>query len=133
MTTLELRSLSHIGIRVRDRARSLAFYRVLGFEEAHWFEGPKVAILTHATGLEINLIVNADAAPGAPNQLMDVPEKHPGITHVAFRIASIDAAITALAEASIAISEGPVDLGGIALALFVRDPDGNVIELNQPR
>jgi hypothetical protein len=44
--------------------------------------GPEpVAILNHPTGLELNLVLNAPSA-SAPNVLMDLTEKHPGITHV---------------------------------------------------
>jgi lactoylglutathione lyase len=79
--------------------------------------------MTHASGLELNFIVNApDAA--RPNILMDVAEKYPGITHIALKIADVAATSEALAELGIAIS----GTRG-AVALFIRDPDGNVIEL----
>jgi len=132
MPPVEIVGLSHIGIRVRDRERSLAFYGGLGFTEAHWFPPQRVAILTHPSGVEINLIVNADDAPDSRNILMDVPERHAGYTHVALEVESIERVVAALAEAGIAISEGPVDLGGVARAVFIRDPDRNVVELNQP-
>jgi len=129
--TVGIRNWSHVGVRVRERARSVAFYRALGFEEALWFEAAKVAILRHPAGLEINLIVNADDDPTTPNLLMDVPEKHPGYTHAAFVVESLDAAMASLASAGIQLSDGPVKLGGVAMAVFVRDPDGNVIEFDE--
>jgi len=119
--------LSHIGIRVHDLARSRAFYETLGFVFQWGPFGPEqVAGLRHASGLEINLIVNAPE-PEAPNVLMDVPHKHAGFTHIALAIGSVAETEAALARAGIAISgrrgDNPVR------ALFVRDPDGNVIEL----
>jgi lactoylglutathione lyase len=120
----EVTGLAHIGIRVHDLDRSRAFYEKLGFTWAWGPFGPDaVAAMTHPGGLELNFIVNAPDAK-RPNVLMDVPEKYPGITHVALRIADVARTKAALATAGIAISgtRGSV-------ALFVRDPDGNVIEL----
>jgi len=127
MAGLALTAWNHVGIRVRDRARAVAFYRVLGFDEVDWQEGPKVSILRNALGLELNLIVNA-AADG-PNVLMDVPVKQAGYTHASFWVDSIEETIAVLGAAGIAITEGPVELGGYEIAVFVRDPDRNVVEL----
>jgi len=54
---------------------------------------------------------------------------HAGYTHASFRVASITDTVKALGQAGIAITEGPVELGGVELAVFVRDPDRNAIEL----
>ena len=118
----QVAGLSHIGLRVHDAARSRAFYEQLGFIWAWGPHGPdNVGAMTHASGLELNFIVNAPDASG-PNILMDVPQKHPGITHIALRITDVVATRQALDAAGIAVSgtRGTV-------ALFVRDPDGNVI------
>lgn len=116
--------LSHIGIRVHDLARARAFYESLGFAFQWGPAGPEHVVgMRHASGLEINLIVNApDEA--APNILMDVPHKHAGFTHVALTVRDLAQAEAALGEAGIAISGRRGER-----ALFVRDPDGNVIEL----
>jgi catechol 2,3-dioxygenase-like lactoylglutathione lyase family enzyme len=127
-----IEAFGHVGIRVRDRARSVAFYGALGFEEVFYEDAAKVAILRHPSGLEINLIVNAASPPEAGNVLMDLPVKHPGYTHASFWVASLDEAIAALEAAKIRITEGPVELGGSVRAVFVRDPDGNVVELDEP-
>jgi len=120
----QVTGLSHIGIRVHDVARTRAFYERLGFEWAWGPAGPEpVAAMTHPSGLELNFILNANDAD-KPNILMDVPEKHAGITHIALAITDVAATRTALEAAGIAISGAR----GRA-ALFVRDPDGNVIEL----
>ena len=120
----QVTGLSHIGIRVHDTARTRAFYERLGFE---WLWGPAgpepVAAMKHPSGLELNFILNAREKK-APNILMDVSEKHAGITHIALQIKDVAATRAALDAAGIAIS----GMRGAA-ALFVRDPDGNVIEL----
>jgi catechol 2,3-dioxygenase-like lactoylglutathione lyase family enzyme len=126
---LELTAWNHIGIRVTNRARSVAFYGLLGFAEVAYHEGPAVSILRNAAGLEINLIVNAVEVED--NVLMDRPDKYPGYTHASLRVASIEDTVVALHRLGIVISEGPVNLGGLALAVFVRDPDFNVVELTQ--
>ena len=123
--------IAHIGIRVHDLERSLRFYGLLGFEKTAGPVGPEpVAILHNAAGVEINLILNAPSA-SEPNILMDVPEKHPGITHVALLCADILQAKAQLEAHGIALSGGPVRFGQGAQAIFVRDPDRNVIELHQ--
>lgn len=120
----QVSGLAHIGIRVHDVARTRAFYERLGFEWAWGPAGPEpVAAMTHPCGLELNFILNARGA-NEPNILMDVAEKHAGITHIALKIKDVAATKAAVAAAGIAIS----GTRGSA-ALFVRDPDGNVIEL----
>lgn len=126
-----IQGLAHIGVRVHDMERSVRFYALLGFEKTAGPIGPEpVAILSHPSGVELNLILNAPKAE-APNVLMDVPEKHPGITHFALLCDDIRAAKARLEAAGIALSGGPMRLGQLAEAIFVRDPDRNVIELHQ--
>ena len=123
--------LAHIGIRVHDLDRSVRFYELLGFTKTAGPIGPEpVAILDHASGLELNLILNAPNADEA-NVLMDIPEKHPGITHFALLCPNIITARERLEAAGIPLSGGPVRFSPNAQAIFVRDPDRNVIELHQ--
>jgi catechol 2,3-dioxygenase-like lactoylglutathione lyase family enzyme len=128
MARIELVGWNHVGIRVKDLARSVEFYRHLGFAKIWYSDHHEVAGLRNAAGIELNLIVNSDDDNGGKNVLMDVAAKYPGYTHASFRVASIDQTARVLADDGIAIAEGPVNLGG-EIALFVRDPDGNVVEL----
>lgn len=129
---IDIERVDHIGIRVRELDRALAFYRVLGFELRHKVDFDDVAIVTNRRGVEINLILNA--AKDEPNILMDVPVKHAGYTHVALRVASIAATIEALKVNGVVITQGPVSFGEDGgVSVFVRDPDRNVIELRGQR
>lgn len=129
--TIPIGGLAHIGIRVHDLERSVRFYELLGFTKTAGPIGPEpVAVLDHPSGLEINLVLNAPASD-APNILMDVPDKHAGITHFALLCPDILAAKEQLAAAGIALSGGPIRFGPSAQGIFVRDPDRNVIELHQ--
>ena len=133
---ITIERVDHIGIRVRDLNRALAFYKVLGFHEPRHAEGDAVAIIRNEQGVEINLIFNANAGDPAKNVLMDVGEKYPGYTHVALRVASVADTVATLKAAKITITQGPVKFGEDGgVSVFVRDPDRNVIELrgrNQP-
>jgi len=128
---IPISGLAHIGIRVHDLERSVRFYELLGFVKTAGPLGPEpVAILNHASGVEINLVLNATNA-SEPNVLMDGPDKHPGITHFALLCPDILAAKERLEAAGIVPSGGPIRFGPGAQGLFVRDPDRNVIELHQ--
>jgi lactoylglutathione lyase len=120
--------VAHIGIRVHDLARSRAFYERLGFAFVVGPVGPEpVAILKHPSGAEINLILNA-AKAATPNMLMDVPEKYAGYTHMALAVEDVGAVEAALEASGIALTGSRGDPAAKD-AVFVRDPDGNVIEL----
>jgi len=127
---IRIEQVDHIGIRVSDERRALAFYRKLGFEVSFRAEGAPVVIVTNAEGVEINFIVNGVEPPEGMNVLMDVPDKFPGYTHLALRVASIEKTVTELGSLGIEITEGPVRLGS-GVSLFIRDPDRNVIELRE--
>ena len=123
--------LAHIGIRVHDLARARAFYELLGFEHTLGPFGPEqVTIFEHPAGLEINLIVNA-AQSAESNVLMDIPEKHAGYTHIALSVRDLGEVQSLLERAGYAISEGPVTFPNGTRAIFVRDPDRNVVELDE--
>jgi lactoylglutathione lyase len=126
---IEIETVDHLGVRVADKARALAFYSQLGFELIHESDFDAVVILKNAVGVELNLIINGVDKTGGKNILMDVPEKHPGYTHVAYRVADIRATIAGLKKNDIAITQGPVTFGDGHVSVFFRDPDRNVIEL----
>lgn len=121
----------HIGIRVSDRQRALAFYQRLGFVESARFPAHEANEMLTPDGVRINLIFNGARRPGARNVLLDEPVKLPGMTHPAFVVDDLEALQAWLAGQAIRITEGPQRIGPRRIALFIRDPDGNVLEFNQ--
>ncbi len=126
---ISIEQVDHIGIRITDKKRALAFYALLGFKVEVEVDFEPVTIIKNTAGVEINLIVNGVDTTGGKNILMDVPEKHPGLTHVAFRVADIRATIATLKQNAITITQGPVTFGDGHVSVFVRDPDRTTIEL----
>ncbi len=83
-------------------------------------------IIKNDAGIEINLIVNGLPDRERQNILLDHPTKYQDYTHLAYRVesTSIERVVEELRLLGIAVTEGPVELGG-GMAVFVRDPDGN--------
>eukprot|EP01065_Artemidia_motanka_P000242 TRINITY_DN10103_c0_g1_i1.p3 TRINITY_DN10103_c0_g1~~TRINITY_DN10103_c0_g1_i1.p3 ORF type:complete len:100 (-),score=36.74 TRINITY_DN10103_c0_g1_i1:83-382(-) len=92
--------------------------------------GPEpVAIMRHPCGIEVNFILNAHP-DSKTNVLMDVDVKHAGYTHMALTVDSIEKAEAAMKDAGVEIT-GRMEYEGTKM-IFVRDPDRNTIEFNQP-
>ncbi len=126
---LDIKAVNHVGIRIGDRARSVRSYESLGFElerDAGFADGHPL-ILKHASGVVLNLLGPA-SEDTSRNVLMDVPEKFAGITHFALTVSSLSDARASLEAAGIEIT-GSFSIEGMS-AIFVRDPDRTVIELD---
>jgi lactoylglutathione lyase len=126
---LNIESVNHIGIRVSEKQRSIAFYELLGFQfttDAGFEEGHPI-VMRHPSGVVLNLLGPANM-PDGQNILMDVEEKYTGITHVALTVSSLQAAKDFMVKNDIAIT-GSFSFGDMS-AIFIRDPDRNVLELD---
>ncbi|HEU5314653.1 MAG TPA: VOC family protein [Chloroflexota bacterium] len=119
---------NHVALRVRDVARSLAFYEgVLGFREAFRVD---------RTDGSLGLIY----VQFGPDQFVELfeggdearqPEPHPkgsGFLHFCLTVEDLPAALAELREKGLTIGEPYRGTSG-ALIYFVEDPDGNKIEL----
>ena len=127
---INIETVDHVGIRVANLDRAMAFYGLFGFTADHRAENDAVVVIKNRHNVEINLIYNANNDGDGKNILMDVPDKYPGYTHVAFRVESIAGAIEMLRKNKINITQGPVSFGRDGhVSVFLRDPDRNVIEL----
>jgi catechol 2,3-dioxygenase-like lactoylglutathione lyase family enzyme len=126
---LDITNVNHVGIRISDKTRSIKFYSLLGFDLVNdvGFESGHPVIMKHPSGVVLNLLGPADV-PGDTNILMDVDEKHTGITHVALTVGSLAQAKEFVSEHDIKIT-GSFSFGDMS-AIFIRDPDRNVIELD---
>ena len=126
---LGIEKVDHVGIRVSDKAVAVEFYEGLGFDTLAdiGFERGHPIIMQHPSGVVLNLLGPSNTSK-KQNILMDVDEKYPGITHVSFKVASMDEAKRFLQERRISLS-GEFTFKGMH-AVFIRDPDRNVIELD---
>lgn len=126
---LDIQNVNHVGIRVSEKQTSRDFYARLGFKLLNdaGFEQGHPVIMKHPCGVVLNLLGPATETDQV-NILMDVEKKYPGITHVALTVSSIDDAKAFVGEHDIAIT-GSFSFGAMS-AIFIRDPDRNVIELD---
>lgn len=127
----KIKTIDHVGIRVSDRLVSLAFYESLGFRQTDYFSDHQANEMETPFGVRINLIFNAAKQPHSKNVLLDEPVKLPGVTHPAFIVDDLDAMVAWLIASGIPITEGPELIGPRRRALFIRDPDGNVLEFDE--
>ena len=126
---LNIEAVNHIGIRIADISRAVTFYQLLGFEftgDTGFEEGHPI-IMRHPGGVVVNLLGPSDQKDGE-NILMDVEELYSGITHVALTVSSIAHARQFMSENNIT-ETGSFSFEGMS-AVFMRDPDRNVIELD---
>jgi lactoylglutathione lyase len=127
----EIVGINHIGIRVTNLESARKFYEQLGFVFIVGPIGPEpVAIMEHPSGVNINFILNADSGI-KENILMDIPERHPGYTHIALDVNNITKVQKTIENLGIKITEGPITLPNGGIMFFIRDQDYNVIEFHQ--
>lgn len=118
--------LGHVVFYVKDLEQSLIFYRdLLGFQEVgRIFNGAAAALTGGRTHHELLLIQVGDA-PGPPTG------QHRGLYHIGIKIGDnldeLRAAKKDLERAGIAI-DGMSD-HTVSQSLYLRDPDGNEVEL----
>ena len=118
--------LGHVVFYVKSLQQSLAFYRdLLGFKEIGLvFNGTAAALTSGRTHHELLLIQVGDA-PGPPQG------RRRGLYHIGIKVGdSLDelrAAKHDLEEAGVAI-DGMSD-HTVSQSLYLRDPDGNEVEL----
>lgn len=122
-------TVGHVHLKVADLDRAVAFYRdVLGFEEMQRF-GNKAAFLG-AGGYHHHIGLNTwESAGGTPP-----PKGHTGLYHSAFLYPdrkSLGAVIARVLDAGYTL-DGAAD-HGVSEAVYLRDPDGNGVELYRDR
>lgn len=117
--------IGHVHLKVADIDRALGFYRgVLGFQVTQWYG--KDAVFLSAGGYHHHIGLNTwESRGGKPP-----PRGATGLFHVAILYptrASLADAYRRLAAASVSL-DGAAD-HGVSEALYLRDPDGNGVEL----
>ncbi len=123
--------IGHVHLKVADIDRALGFWRdVLGFEETVRYGGE--AVFLSAGGYHHHIGLNTwESKGGSPP-----PPGTTGLFHVAIRYPTREAladALRRLLDAGIRL-DGATD-HGVSEALYLRDPDGNGVELywDRPR
>jgi catechol 2,3-dioxygenase-like lactoylglutathione lyase family enzyme len=141
-----IHALNHLGLSSPDLPRLVAFYRdALGFAETISFSWPvgnvaadeglglvdtaaDVTILNAGNiYLELFRFHSPEPAPQAP----DRPVQDEGITHLCLEVTDTDLVFDRLVAAGAAVEAEPVSVMGVIRIASVRDPDGNVVELQQ--
>jgi catechol 2,3-dioxygenase len=117
--------IGHVHLKVADLERSLRFWRdVLGFEVTQRYGSQ--AVFLSAGGYHHHIGLNTwESAGGSPP-----PPGHTGLFHAAILYptrAALADALRRLERAGIAL-DGASD-HGVSEALYLRDPDGNGVEL----
>jgi catechol 2,3-dioxygenase len=121
--------IGHVHLKVADLDRAIDFYRgVLGFELMQRL-ADQAAFLS-AGGYHHHIGLNTWESAGAAPP----PRRSTGLYHVAIRYpdrASLADALRRVVEAGVPL-EGASD-HGVSEALYLRDPDGNGVELYRDR
>jgi catechol 2,3-dioxygenase-like lactoylglutathione lyase family enzyme len=120
-------SLDHLVLTVADIDASVRFYESLGMRR-ELFEDGRVAVRFGDQKLNLHE-AGAELAPHAAHPT-------PGSADLCFLVADeLDQVAESLSDLGLAVELGPVARTGAKSALvslYIRDPDGNLIELSQP-
>ena len=118
--------LGHVVFYVKDLERSLGFYRdLLGFKEVGRIFNDAAAALTSGRTHHELLLIQVGEAPGPP------PGRRLGLYHIGIKVGdSLDELRLAKRE----LEEAGVTIDGmsdhtVSQSLYLRDPDGNEVEL----
>ncbi len=130
MTTIDPRTrIGHVHLTVADLDRALAFYRdVLGFEVTSRYG--RDAVFLSAGGYHHHVGLNTWAGRGAPPP----PAGTTGLYHFAILFPdrpSLARAVRRVLDHGVPL-EGAAD-HGVSEAVYLRDPDGNGVELYRDR
>jgi catechol 2,3-dioxygenase-like lactoylglutathione lyase family enzyme len=127
---MRILSTHHVALTTRDFARLRAFYvETLGLPVMGAFAGHNIVFLA-AGNTTIELIEEERPANGSDRA------DGTGWDHLALEVEDVDAAYAELAARGVPFTVAPEDFPPEAPALriaFFCDPDGNLVELVQPR
>ena len=143
-----IRGVHHTAISTPNLGRLLGFYRdLLGLEvvsEFTWPAGTDVAdaitglerssaraVMLRAGNAHVELFEYATPKPRAADPTRPVCDH--GITHVCLDVVDLPAEYERLRAAGVAFHCPPQDLGPDVRTTYARDPDGNVVELQEIR
>jgi len=122
MGDIKVRGLDHIVLAVGDTRRSLAWYgEVLGLEPLRVPEWEAGEVFFPSLRVDATTIID----------LVEMPRTGVNMDHVCLVVDPVDLAALA-ASGDVEVVDGPDTRWGAqgnATSLYIRDPDGNVVEL----
>ena len=126
-----VKAVSHVAIRVTDLDRSVDFYRrVFGYDVFIDNRGAGTTVIGLIGGLAIELIKSEASAEDIARAKAADRAGGLGHTCMAFSVDNIDATHAALKSAGLTRSEKPEEIGAVRV-VFIRDPDGALLEFIQ--
>jgi catechol 2,3-dioxygenase-like lactoylglutathione lyase family enzyme len=125
---IEITGLDHLVLTVRDIDRAIAFYSGILGMKAVTFGAGRTALQFGSQKINLHR-AGHEFEPKARTPL-------PGSADLCFILANpLQQTLKALHSAGITIEEGPIARTGASgpiLSIYLRDPDGNLIELGHP-
>jgi catechol 2,3-dioxygenase-like lactoylglutathione lyase family enzyme len=125
---MEILAVDHLVLTVADVEATVRFYEQLGMRREVFGEG-RVALRFGQQKINLHQR-GAELSPNAARAT-------PGSADICLLVADpVEDVLAALGSAGIEIEEGPVTRTGATTpltSLYVRDPDGNLVELSRPR
>lgn len=117
---IPIQNIDHVGIYIRDLDRSVEFYEKLGFdkEEDRGFGKGKPVVMRHNSGVAINLFDRSDKVKS-------------GHTQIALEVGSLSQTRAFMDYNGIEMENADDDDG--SGAVFIKDPDDNLIQLDRHR
>jgi catechol 2,3-dioxygenase-like lactoylglutathione lyase family enzyme len=135
-----IRGLHHTGISVQDLERSINFYRTLGMEvvQEATFAGESMERITGLPGTHGRAAMLRVGAQHLELFEFTAPRPKPtpravcdhGISHFCIQVADIENEYKRLRAAGVEFHCAPQSFGN-SKATYMRDPDGNIVELLQ--
>jgi catechol 2,3-dioxygenase-like lactoylglutathione lyase family enzyme len=123
-----VQGIDNIGICVADLARSVAFYQELGFSEAYRNDR---GVMISRDGVNLFLFVTRKPNPPPVGRELGLFDNPPGIDHISFAVADVDALYAKLRADGVKFGGPPEDQSWGARMVGLKDPDGNNLYLLQ--
>lgn len=123
-----IKAVEHIAVMATDAERTAQFYQeMLGFQDAGSLEVPGAGklVFVEFDGVKLELF-SGGKAPGEPHWGSD----RIGYMHLCLLVDDVIAETERLKALGVEFIANPNDVAGLRVS-FLKDPDGNVIELFQ--
>jgi catechol 2,3-dioxygenase len=121
---MDIQSLGHVVIKVRNQQRAEAFYNgLLGIRIVARLASPVMTFFTLGNHHDFAIATVGDDAP-------DAAANSPGLAHIAFKIGT---RIEELREAKLHLNAAGVEVEAydheVNKSIYFKDPDNNMVEL----